>query len=463
MLKFFFDVKTKRRFAVTVKTLPKQNVKKVYAAIAFTQDDLLVKTCIENKIQLEWWGLFDSGNSTNYDIVKQAITSDIVKFYPFASLFHPKVIYFEGYGIYIGSANMTKNAMYNNVEAGVFIDQEDLTAQDLEEIAAFFSYLRNQSVQATYDDIEQIEKFLESSTLDREDVDKINSNIDENFKECLGHLFLLKPGVTDYGSDKEKTESKRKLIFMQEWRETQNFLHNVKDVMIDKCTQPVWIDKNAHPTIITDQLLHAYYYSFVLRGKGEHKSIERVREFYNLNKSNPGKGILNAIEWWENLGEAPSDEDVHINLWGVENEKILRKLKTEDLNYDEFLKVMRQNHAARNHARQIKNKFFNLPDDFHTDIEGRIEIFSEWLFKQKSKTGKSINEVMKYILFSEEPMLEERIYNALNTDEYHIERFGKSIIGELVGWGRPDITHLRNNRVNKGLRCLGYDVRLFSE
>ena len=37
----------------------------------------------------------------------------------------------------------------------------------------------------------------------------------------------------------------------------------------------------------------------------------------------------------------------------------------------------------------------------------------------------------------------------------------KSIIGELVGWGRPDKIHLRNNRVNKGLRCLGYDVELF--
>jgi hypothetical protein len=84
VLKFFFDLKTKRRFAVTLKMLSKQNVKKVYAAIAFTQDDLLVKTCIDNKIQLEWWGLFDSRNSTNYDIVKQAISSDIVKFYPFA-------------------------------------------------------------------------------------------------------------------------------------------------------------------------------------------------------------------------------------------------------------------------------------------------------------------------------------------------------------------------------------------
>ncbi len=46
MLKFFFDVKTKRHFATTLKVFPKKNVKKVYAAIAYTQDDLLVKTCI---------------------------------------------------------------------------------------------------------------------------------------------------------------------------------------------------------------------------------------------------------------------------------------------------------------------------------------------------------------------------------------------------------------------------------
>ena len=68
---------------------------------------------------------------------------------------------------------------------------------------------------------------------------------------------------------------------------------------------------------------------------------------------------------------------------------------------------------------------------------------------------------MRYLLFSDETTMEERIYNALYLPDFRIERFGKNIIGELVGWGRPDITHLRNNRVNKGLRCVGYDVRLF--
>ena len=250
---------------------------------------------------------------------------------------------------------------------------------------------------------------------------------------------------------------------MQEWRETQNFLHHVKNIMLEKCVQPKWIHKDANPTIITDQLLHAYYYSNVLKNIDEGKSIEKVQESYEANKKSPENAIIGAIKWWEALDQAPSDEDIHINEWGISNEKVFQKLKTNDLSLEEFTIVMKQNHAARNHARQIKNEYFNLPLDYKTTYEERVQIFSKWLFNQKSKTGKTIHDVLRFILFHDEMLLEERIFLALNDEEYKIERLGKSIIGEIVGWGRPDITHLRNNRVNKALRCLGYDIRLFSE
>lgn len=461
-MKLLFDVKTKRQLAVILKFLP-TDITKVYAAIAYNQSDLLLKTCIDRKIQLEWWGLLDSKKSTSFDLVRNAILSEFVKFYPFAELFHPKVIYFENYGLYIGSANMTNNALYNNVEAGVFFGKEELSNTDISEIQTFFNYLRDKSIPATSNDLEQIDKFLESTTIEREKIDRLENNVDENFEECLGHLFLLKPGVQDFGEKNGNKTDKKKLFFMQEWRETQNFLHHVKNIMLEKCVQPKWIHKDANPTIITDQLLHAYYYSNVLKNIDEGKSIEKVQESYEANKKSPENAIIGAIKWWEALDHAPSDEDIHINEWGISNEKVFQKLKTNDLSLEEFTIVMKQNHAARNHARQIKNEYFNLPLDYKTTYEERVQIFSKWLFNQKSKTGKTIHDVLRFILFHDEMLLEERIFLALNDDEYRIERLGKSIIGEIVGWGRPDITHLRNNRVNKALRCLGYDIRLFSE
>lgn len=461
-MKLFFDVKTKRNLAVLLKTLP-DNVDKIFAAIAYTRSDLLIKTCKVKKIKLEWWGLFDSRESTDYQLIKESILSENIRFYPFAEFFHPKVIYFENFGIYIGSANMTNSALYNNIEAGIFIEEKNLTNENKIEIHNFFNELRNSSILATNDDIEKINKFLESTSIDREGIEKYENRIEDNFEEHLSHLFLLNPGARDFEQNKSEKKDKRKLNFLQEWRETQNYLNIVKILIIENCNQPSWINKDANPTIITDQLLHAYYYSYVLKGSDEGKSIEKVKESYNLNKQNPQEAIIRAIRWWEQLAIAPSGEDVHINEWGISNKTILEKLKHEDLNLEDFKIIMKQNHAGRNHARQIKNEYFNLPSDFKTDYEERVRIFSEWLFKQKSKKGLSIHEVLRFLLFSNELSLEDKIYLVIYDETYKIERLGKSIVGELVGWGRPDLTHLRNNRVNKALRCLGYDVQLFSE
>lgn len=461
-MKLTFDFKTKRHLVVILQNIPR-TVKKIHAAIAYTKSDLLINTCINNKIQLDWWGLFDSKESTSYEIVKKAISSELVRFYPFAEYFHPKVIYFEGYGLYIGSANMTHSALYNNVEAGIFIEFKEMTEIHLKEVIEFFQFLRESCIPATEEDLEKINQFLESSIFDKEAINKYESQIEESFEDHLGHLFLLKPGVRDNSGDKENKIDKKKLIFLQEWRETQNYISNVKKVMIEKCIQPHWIDKKADPTIITDQLLHAYYYSFVLEGNEEGKSIEKVKRNYDKNKHDPSKATTDAIKWWEDLIEAPGDEDLHINKWGIINQNILGNLRNRDLTLEEFKTIIEQNHAARNHARQIKNEFFSLPTDFKTDFNGRIKIFSEWLYDQKSKVNRSINEVLRYLLFDESISLEDKIYNVIYDEKYKIERLGKSIVGEIVGWGRPDLTHLRNNRVNKALRCLGYDVKLFSE
>jgi hypothetical protein len=323
--------------------------------------------------------------------------------------------------------------------------------------------LRDTSILATEEDLIKIDNFIKTISLEREKIEVLNSNIQDNFEESFGHLFILKPGTRDFGSQAKNSKNKRKLHFLQEWRETQNYLNLVKNLILNNCHEPKWIHESAHPTIITDQLLHAYYFTYVLKGTDEGKGIEKVNGSYEKNKVDPAAAVLRAIKWWETLEEAPDDEDVHINEWGPSNRETLAKLRSKNLELKDLLLIMNQNHAARNHARQINNNFFGLPGDFKTDIDHRVKIYSEWLFNEKSPHGLSINEILRYILFQDDVPLEERIYNTIYDEKYHIEHFGRSIIGEIVGWGRPDITHLRNNRVNKALRCLGYDVRLFSE
>jgi hypothetical protein len=461
-MKFFFDVKTKRRLAVLLKSIP-NSVTRISAAVAFTQSDILVETCINKKISLEWWGLFNSEIASKLDIVRKAISSPLIKFYPFAEYFHPKVIVFHGYGIYVGSHNMTKSAMYDNVEAGVFIEENELTDEQNMELDEFFDYLKKNSVPATIEDVDRIDEYIQSTQIDNNKKEEIQTGLDDLFEEQFGHLFILKSGVRDYGREKGDTESKRKLHFLQEWREAQNYLSIVQSHVLRTCKQPAWVNPTAELTIITDQLLHAYYYTYLLKGNDEHKSIEIVNNEYEKNRRDPNLAIERAIRWWETLEVAPTSEDIHINEWSISNRKILGYLRERDLSQDEILTIMRQNHAARNHARQIRNSAFNLPSDFKTDIEKRVQIYVNWLVKQKTDEKLTVNDTMRYLLFNDKQSIEERVYESVYSKKYRLEHFGRSIIGELIGWGRPELTHLRNNRVNKALRCLGYDVRLFSE
>jgi hypothetical protein len=397
------------------------------------------------------------------EIVKKAISSPFIKFYPFAEYFHPKVIVFHGYGIYVGSHNMTKSAMYNNVEAGVFIEENEITHEQKKELDDFFDYLRKNSVPATIEDVDRIDEYIKLTKIEKNKQEEIQTGLDDLFEEQFKHLFILKAGVTDYGREKSDKESKRKLLFLQEWRETQNDLSVVQDHVLKTCTQPKWVNPSAELTIITDQLLHAYYYTYLLKGNDEHKSIDIVNNEYEKNKRDPDQAIEKAIRWWEKLEVAPTLEDVHINEWSISNRNILSQLKERDLTEIEILTIMQQNHAARNHARQIRNSIFNLPNDFKTDIEERVKIYVNWLVKQKTEENLNVNDTMRYLLFNDKQTIEERVYESVYSKKYRIEHFGRSIIGELIGWGRPEITHLRNNRVNKALRCLGYNVRLFSE
>jgi len=412
------------------------------------------------KKQLEWWGLFNSDVSTSIELIKTAIKSSIVKFYPFANNFHPKVIYFENYGLYIGSINMTKNGLYNNVEAGVFIEENEISKEMKNEVQSFFNFLREKSIPISIDDINALDEYIEEIKNDESEIERKKSNINELFDEKFQHLFLIKAGVTDYENTRIDTENKRKLIFLQEWRETQNYISIVHNEILKIYNKLSWINENADPKIVTDQLLQSYYYDFVLKGKEEGKSIVKVNESYEKNRRDPLYAVEKAMDWWQN--EYIPDEQT-IFIWGRENKEILYKIKERDITYEEFHKVFSQNYAAVNHARQIKNKFFKLPEDFKTNLAGRTELFTKWLYEQKSSEKLNINSVLRYVLFEDTISLEERIYNTLNNKIYRIERLGRSIIGELIGWCRTDITHIRNNRVNKALRCFGYDVRLFSE
>ena len=60
--------------------------------------------------------------------------------------FHPKVIWCDGYGAYIGSANLTQSAWKNNIECGLWLTQKELEDNDLiDSLDDFFKFIEKES------------------------------------------------------------------------------------------------------------------------------------------------------------------------------------------------------------------------------------------------------------------------------------------------------------------------------
>ena len=77
----------------------------------------------------------------------------------------------------------------------------------------------------------------------------------------------------------------------------------------------------------------------------------------------------------------------------------------------------------------------------------------------KIETGENFLNILYYIIYNDSISIEERVYESANNSKKHIPYLGESVIGELIGWARPDEYPIRNNRVNKALRALGYDLK----
>lgn len=75
-----------------------------------------------------------------------------------------------------------------------------------------------------------------------------------------------------------------------------------------------------------------------------------------------------------------------------------------------------------------------------------------------------IKDLLEFLIWGQTvPSMSERLWMVTTDHKWRYDHFGRSSLGEAVGWARPDLFPPRNNRTNKALRALGHDVTLFSE
>jgi hypothetical protein len=89
----------------------------------------------------------------------------------------------------------------------------------------------------------------------------------------------------------------------------------------------------------------------------------------------------------------------------------------------------------------------------------RCEIFAEFLLSARTEAGRSIGEVLDYVLWGDRIKSDcaERVWEGATDPAWKLPHLGISILGEMVGYARPDDFPPRNNRAARCLHALGFE------
>lgn len=432
----------------------------VTAAVAYaTGNSPFFDNCLQHKMFLEFYGLLDEDQAVAIAVLEKLLAAG-----PFAARchlvkghYHPKIIWWHGYGAYIGSANLTLKAWFSNIECGVFYEEEEILGTPLQvHLEMLFDRVRQISKPVDSTLVKALKQLQRtSSTLDRERM-KFKEQFEDATKTFPSHHGLVAPSVNSKLS-----------LFAVEWEQTLELLRGLRREFVSMNMRPKWVSPDANDTVHFDQFLHAYYYVRVREREDRDdaaRSKERVDRFYERNKDRKAEALSEAVTWWASLDEAPYGEDLFIRETAPRMRKLFSKERIASWTSEEFTDAMMGVNAFKMHARQVRNKFFGLPDGHHETLEHRATRMAEWIWSQSRTGKKSLREMWSFLVWGEFPNnVAERLWMVTTDEQWAFARLGPSSLGEAIGWARPEDYPPRNNRTNKALRALGHGgVRQFS-
>lgn len=422
----------------------------VLAAVAYgssasdtTRD--LVGHCVANKLRLDLWMRYDHTVPVSVELLKRLLRHQkdniFTRFVP--DRFHPKVIWWKGYGAYVGSANHTDNGWLTNIEAGIFLSEDELIANGMDnQLEDFFEYLQELDVtiplSAGY--IEEMELF-----------DALNKDVYNAARKARKHPIWHGPSFVV----KQAAFDRRKENFRKEWLGALGILQDIQQQVGNY--RPKWIGADLPTAWQVDQFLHAYYYNHV--GDSQHKPFE---DYHQRNQSNPQRALETELNWWKSLQEAPSREDYTLYESAPMVRALLARDKVLDLTCDEFATLCRNTHATMDHLIKVPLMELGRPELKHLDQVSRVEPFAELILRQRNRKGWDVRQLLNYVLYGgPNDEIWQRLYHAGRDAEYSIPRYGLNSLAEVAGWARPEVVPPRNGRTSKALRALGFSVKVY--
>jgi hypothetical protein len=427
---------------------------RVRAAVAYANKDNMhiFESCDNAGKPLIYYGRYDYTVPVSPEILKWFLDKNspnlVCKLVP--DILHAKVIWWEGAGAYIGSANLSDRAWVHNIEVGVFFSEDELEAQGLDlQLEKFFDQIEDASWELTDELYQEMKKQAQNRAAN---VIKSDHESENEFNKS--RRIPKKDGLSTISS--EKSESKRLNNFVKEWESTLQLMRGLAERIARDENRPTWLSSNVPAGVQADQFLHAYYYKQVRDGV----SYPYLR-FYEENKNHPEKALKEVINWWRSGEYEHSSEERTIYEWAPYLKEALDRERLLKLSQEEFSETLSRIYAVREHASKQKNHTLGLPQS-QQSVEDKVRAFGRSLYLTTSEEGKSTPETIYFVLYGG-PTTEiaQRIWMAKNSPTWHIPHFGLSSLGEIVGWAMPNQFPPRNMRSSKALKALGNNVSIY--
>lgn len=377
-------------------------------AVAFFTDYKLIERMLDNNCSIDLIVRLNDGTSP--DALSRIYKKPNVRVRYFTSkFFHPKLYLIPNVCAFVGSSNMTYNAMTINNEINLKID--------VEEDAALF------------DELESL--FLEYWSQSK----KLEPEILNTFNKCMQGRV---PGYNDYSNSLGDVSFINVKGGIQESKK-ENFIDEFKKKYLLYVTA-------------FNKLKRMYMFSDARRWDSAPLRIE-----------------VDRFLWW--LGETQySKEEWNINKTYTEDkiQSIVQELKPQFLNSDiKWLNYSTENYYELNDVFGSEDKIEDLNEDdlfsalcniysFHDSRQwhrGGLESLKNDFFS--SNTIEKIKSTIKYLIFGKDSYI-ERLFNCMFVEDYKLNWFGHAAVKELYGYMNKDDFPIYNGRVMKSMSYLGF-------
>jgi hypothetical protein len=405
----------------------------------------------KREVPLTLYALMDGDGFPALPVLKRFVEASPISWRLFltANFYHPKIYWFQGVGAYIGSANLTDSGWNRNMECGLWLEEEELEATGMtDELRAMFAVIGDRCVPASAEHI-AIVKRLEDARADLLTARKVfETEAQDALRNLPGQVAPI--DVTK----RDRPGGAARKAFVAEWHQTLTLLRKLTE-QVKAVKWPDWVDDDVHPAIAQDQATEYWYQQNIRRTGQSAAEVER------LHRSNIGRTERAVAEMFKFWLEGDVGED-----WAGWTNSTPRRLRTllsrehlARLDAEHLTEILWGGHASREHARQIKNSDFGLASTEHHTKEERCEMYAHYLLSRETADGKGIALVLDYVLWGDDqsPDCADRIWDATRDPKWRLPHLGVNILGELVGYARPDDFPPRNNRVSRCLVALGFE------